>query len=123
VRFIHPSGMVSATWDRLLERRGWTTPVAEGATVRPGEIIEFAWSTDSDGMDQVDASFIMGATKQLVSPQLTGITARVPVPSLPPGPWTLAIAGAAHAAVADCNGVTSCSSLIVRENDLSLSIP
>jgi len=122
VRFTHASGVLSATFARLLERRAWTTNIAAGSRFRAGDTIGFDWSTDSDGLDEADAFFIMGTMKQLAATELLETTALVTVPSVAPGVWTVAVGGTARAAVVECAGLVSCGAHIVREDRLDLTI-
>jgi hypothetical protein len=122
VRFTHASGVVSATFARLLERRTWTTNIAAGSRFRAGDTIGFDWSTDSDALGEADAFFIMGTTKQLAVTELLETTALVTVPAVAPGVWTVAVGGTARAAVVECAGLVSCGSVIVREDRLELTV-
>jgi hypothetical protein len=122
VRFTHQSRSVSATFTRLLEPRNWMTTVAGGSNARAGDTIDFVWSTETDGIDLVEGFFVMGDDKQQVVPQLMNNTARITVPSLALGPWTLNVGAIVHAAVVDCVGAVSCSSQIGRQNELDLAI-
>jgi len=122
VRFTHASGVVSITLARLLERRAWTANIAAGSRFRAGDTIGFDWSTDSDGFDQTDAFFIMGTVKQQAATELLETTALVTVPPVAPGLWTVAVGGVVHAAVVECAGAVDCDSVIVREDQLDLTI-
>jgi hypothetical protein len=123
LRVADRSGEISFTAARLLEPRSWTPNVPDGSSASAGEQIDFQWSTDSDGIDSVEADFVNGSVQQSVTPNLAGTTASVSVPSLPSGSWTLSISALVHAGVVSCVGAVSCSSQIVKDSTLSLTVP
>jgi hypothetical protein len=122
LEFVDGTGSSSETLARLFELRALVSTLSQTTVVHVGDTIESTWSTDSDVIDQVDASFSDGANQTQATTTVSGTTVGILVPSLATGTWTLNISVSAHAAVEDCSNASACSSQIVRSEMAQLSI-
>ncbi len=123
LRFADASGAASLTAIRLLEPRALATALADASVVHPGDVIHFTWSTDSDRIDEVDATFVLGTSKQSATPAQSGTNVDVTVPSLASGSWKLELGVIAYASVASCTNAASCSAQVFGEGAVSVTVP
>lgn len=123
LQFSDASGAASLSAAHLLDRRALTTTLADGSTVRAGDAVSFTWPTASDQISAASGNFVSGATKTPFTAQVTGTNARVTVPALASGPWTLGISAIALAAVAACTGAATCNAQVAGRGSITVTIP
>jgi hypothetical protein len=114
LEFVDDTGSSSETLARLFELRALVSTLSGTTIVHVGDTIESTWSTDSDVIDQADASFSDGSNQYQAATTISGANVGIVVPSLASATWTLSVSVLAHAAVVDCSNASACSSQIVR---------
>lgn len=122
LEFMDDTGSSSETLVRLFESRALVSTLSQTTIVHVGDTIQSTWSTDSDIIDQVDASFSDGTNHYQAATTISGTNVGIVVPSLASATWTLSVGVVAHAAVEDCSNATACSSQIVRSESAPVNI-
>ena len=113
----------SLTATRLLEPRGFTTALADGGAVHAGDVLAFAWSTDTDTIAEDDAYFSNDAGSVEATAQVHGTTVDVTVPTLASGAWTLEVTVVAGPPIVACSGAASCSVSVTASSDMAVTAP
>jgi hypothetical protein len=122
LEFADDTGSSSETLVRLLELRALVSTLSQTTIVHVGDTIESTWSTDTDVIDQVDASFSDGTNQYQATTTVSGTNVEIVVPSLASASWTLSVSVLAHAEVEDCFNASSCSSQIVRSESAPVNV-
>ena len=122
LEFVDDTGSSSETLVRLLELRALVSTLSQTTIVHVGDTIESTWSTDTDVIDQVDASFSDGTNQHQATTTVSGTNVGIVVPSLASATWTLSVSVLAHAAVDGCSNASTCSNQIVRSESAAVNI-
>jgi hypothetical protein len=122
LEFVDDTGSSSETLARLFELRALVSTLSQTTIVHVGDTIESTWSTDSDVIDQADASFSDGTNQYQATTTVSGTNVGITVPPLTPAMWTLSVSVLAHAQVEDCSNASACSSQITRSEFAPVNI-
>lgn len=115
------SGSVSLTAN-LLTPRALDWDQADGAALPAGTTLSFAWSEPTDTLVLAGAVFTDGTTKQSVAPDVQGNIARVVIPDLAAGVWSVLVSATVSVPMMSCGGVDSCAVTMISQRTFMLTV-